>query len=70
MQIITQFYEFFGEKMFFSAKALIYGNKIAYFYMFLELSNVVNKNDVASNVNQKLRGGVKMTTKPYNGIPK
>ena len=48
----------------------MYGNRIAYFYIIVELSNVVNKNDVASTVTQKLHGGVKMTSIRYNGAPK
>ena len=70
MQIITQFHEFLVKRMLISAKALIYGNRIVYFYIIVELSNVVNKNDVASTVTQKLHGGVKMTSIRYNGAPK
>ena len=70
MQIITQFHEFLVKRMLISVKALIYGNRIEYFYITVELSNVVNKNDVASTVTQKLHGGVKMTSIRYNGAPK
>ena len=70
MQIITQFHEFLVKRILISAKTLIYGSRIAYFYIIVELSNVVNKNDVASTVTQKLHGGVKMTSIRYNGAPK
>ena len=70
MQIITQFHEFLVKRMLISVKALIYGDRIEYFYIIVELSNVVNKNDVASTVTQKLHGGVKMTPIRYNGAPK
>ena len=70
MQIITQFHEFLVKRMLISVKALIYGDRIEYFYIIVELSNVVNKNDVASTVTQKLHGGVKMTSIRYNGAPK
>ena len=70
MQIITQFHEFLVKRMLISVKALIYGNRIEYFYIIVELSNVVNKNDIASTVTPKLHGGVKMTSIRYNGAPK
>ena len=70
MQIITQFHEFLVKRMLISVKALIYDDRIEYFYIIVELSNVVNKNDVASTVTQKLHGGVKMTSIRYNGAPK
>ena len=70
MQVITQFQEFLVKKMLISAKVLIYGNRIAYFYIISELSNMVNKNNVASTVTQKLHGRVKMTAIKYNGVPK
>ena len=70
MQIITQFHEFLVKRMLILAKALIYSSRIAYFYIIVELSNVVNKNDVASTVTQKLHGEVKMTSIRYNGAPK
>ena len=70
MQIITQFQEFLVKKMLISAKVLIYGNRIAYFYIISELSNMVNKNNVASTVTQKLHGRVKMTAIKHNGVPK
>ena len=70
MQIITQFHEFLVKRMLILAKALIYSRRIAYFYIIVELSNVVNKNDVASTVTQKLHGGVKTTLIRYNGDAK
>ena len=60
----------FGEKDADFNKSLDYGNIIEYFYITVELSNVVNKNDVASTVTQKLHGGVKMTSIRCNGAPK
>ena len=70
MQIITQFHEFLVKRMLISAKALIYGNRIVYFYIIVELSNVVNKDDVARTATKKLHGRVKMTPIRYNGAPK
>ena len=70
MKIITQFQEFLVKKMLISAKALIYGNRIAYFYIIGELSNMVNKNNVASTVTQKLHGRVKWNPIKYNGATK
>ena len=70
MQITTQFQKFLVKKMLISAKALIYGNRIAYFQIIGELSNMVNKNNVASTVTQKLHGRVEMTAIKYNGAPK
>ena len=66
MQIITQFQERLFNKMLISAKALIYGNRIVYFCLIIELSNVVHKNDVASTVTQNLHGIVNMTLIRYN----
>ena len=70
MQIITQFQKFLVKKMLISAKALIYGNRIAYFQIIGELSNMVNKNNVASTVTQKLHGRVEMAAIKYNKAPK
>ena len=59
MQIITQFHQFLVKRMLISANALIYGNRIVYFYIIVELSNVVNKDDVARTATKKLHGRVK-----------
>ena len=70
MQIITHFHGFLVKRMLCSANALIYDNRIGYFCIIVELSNVVNENDAACTVTQKLHGGVKMTPIGYNGAPK
>ena len=56
--------------MLITAKALIYGIRTRYFWIIVELGNVINKNDAASTVTQKLHGGFKMTPIRYNGAPK
>ena len=43
MQIITQFHKFLVKRMLISAKALTHGNRMAYFYIIVELSNVVTR---------------------------
>ena len=45
-------------------------NRIAYFQIIGELSNMINKNNVASTVTQKLHGRVEMAVIKYNGAPK
>ena len=43
MQIITQFHKFLVKRLLISAKALIHGNRMAYFYIIVELSNLVTR---------------------------
>ena len=43
MQIITQFHRFLVKRMLISAKALTHGNRMAYFYIIVELRNVVTR---------------------------
>ena len=70
MQIITQFHEFFVKRMLISATALIYVNRIVYLYIIVELSIVVNKDDVARTATKRLHERVKMNPIRYNGAPK
>ena len=51
-----------------SAKDLIYDNNTTYFCILLEIIYAVAENDVASIVNQKLRGGVHMTPIRYKRV--
>lgn len=57
------------KKMLASAKSLVYGNRLVYFFIsHLVIYSVAEKN-IANTVNRKLGGGVHVTP-CYNGILK
>lgn len=55
---ITHFHIFLVKNMLASAKALVYGNSVAYVHRSYEIIYCVAKNNVASTVNRKLGEGV------------